>query len=140
MLQSLEGNFGTAVNCIDGRVQQAVSDWVKHHYRVRWVDAITEPGPDKVLSAGDSPALEAIRAKVALSVRAHGSGVVAVAGHYDCAGNPVTDEEHFEQIRRSVEVVAEWGLPVRVIGLWVNEQWGVDLVSEHGSRDRRLFP
>ncbi len=139
-MASLEGNFGTAVNCIDGRVQQAVSDWVKHHCRVRWVDAITEPGPDKVLSAGESPALEAIRAKVTLSVRAHGSGVVAVGGHYDCAGNPVTDEEHFEQIRRSVEVVAGWDLPVRVIGLWVNEQWGVDIVCEHGSRDRHLFP
>src|SRR5215213_4285309 len=139
-MASLEGHFGTAVNCIDGRVQQAVSAWVKRYCRVRWVDMITEPGPNRVLSAGDSPALAAIRAKVALSVRAHGSGMVAVSGHYDCAGNPATEEEHLAQIRRSVAVVAGWGLPVQVVGLWVNERWRVELVCEQGSRDRRRFP
>ena len=132
-------DFGTAVNCIDGRVQQLVADWVKAHYHVRWVDAITEPGPDKVLAEGLAAA-EAIRAKVTLSVRAHGSGVVAVCGHYDCAGNPTTDEEHLAQVRRCVEVVASWELPVHVVGLWVNDRWSVDLVCEQGMRDRRLFP
>ena len=127
------GDFGTAISCIDGRVQQPLSDWLKLYCHVRWVDLITEPGPDLVLTAGDPATLETIRHKVSFSVRAHGSHVVAVSGHHDCAANPASHEEHLAQIRRSADIVAGWGLPVRVVGLWVNEWGWVDLVCEVGS-------
>ncbi len=44
--------FGTAKNCLDGRVQIPVLDWIKLHSRVQYVDMITEPGVDKVLAQG----------------------------------------------------------------------------------------
>ncbi len=125
------GDFGTAISCIDGRVQQPLSDWLKLYCHVRWVDLVTEPGPDKLLAEGPAGTIEAVRQKVSFSVRMHHSEVVAVSGHHDCAGNPATVEEHLEQIRRSVEVVAGWDLPVRVVGLWVNEWGWVDLVCDH---------
>ena len=66
---------------------------------------------------------------MAISVEAHGSKVVAVAGHHDCAGNPVTEEEHRRHILRAVETVRSWGFPVTIVGLWVNSNWQVEVVS-----------
>ena len=51
------GDFGTAISCIDGRVQQPVSDWLKLYCHVRWVDLVTEPGPDRLLAAGPAVGL-----------------------------------------------------------------------------------
>lgn len=65
-----------------------------------------------------------------ISINAHHSGAIVVAGHYDCAGNPVSKEEHLRHIKRCVEVIKSWKLPVRVVGLWVNEQWEVDVVAD----------
>ena len=45
------GRFGTAVNCMDGRVQEPVLAWLKERYELEHVDMITEAGPDKALAA-----------------------------------------------------------------------------------------
>ena len=37
--------FGTAINCIDGRTQQPVIDYIKQNYAVDIVDMITFPVP-----------------------------------------------------------------------------------------------
>jgi len=55
--------------------------------------------------------------------------VVALAGHHDCAANPVPAAAHWEQIREGLQVIRFWNLPVTVIGLWVNEHWQVEVVS-----------
>lgn len=118
--------FATAINCIDGRVQEPVARWLKTELGVDYVDMVTEPGPDAALS--DETVAAAIRRKVAISVAAHGPEVVAVVGHHDCAGNPVSQDEHRRQIECGVALVASWGLPVRVLGLWVGERREVEVV------------
>lgn len=115
--------FATAITCIDGRVQRPVSDWVKLHVNVDHVDLVTEPGPDRVLSSGPKNMIDEVLRKVAFSVRHHFSPVVVLAGHDNCAANPVSREEHIEQIKDGVEVILSYRLKVRVIGLWVGE-WG----------------
>lgn len=115
--------FATAITCIDGRVQRPVSDWVKLHVNVDHVDLVTEPGPDRVLSSGPKNMIDEVLRKVAFSVRHHFSPVVILAGHDNCAANPVSREEHIEQIKDGVEVILSYHLKVRVIGLWVGE-WG----------------
>jgi carbonic anhydrase len=124
------GTFATAINCIDGRVQHAVYDWVKIHTHVDYVDMVTEPGPDKELTQGSAALIEALKQKVLISVNEHGSRTIAVAGHHGCAGNPVSDEQHQEEIRQSVAVIKSWGLPVHVYGLWVNSWWQVELLCK----------
>ena len=124
----MSDTFATAINCIDGRVLAPIEDWMRENLNVDYVDQVTEPGPDRVLTEAPAEVLRAIHDKVAISVQAHGSEVIAVVGHYDCAGNPVSEAEHKEQIRRSVDVVAEWDMPVRVIGLWVNSEWEVQQI------------
>jgi carbonic anhydrase len=120
--------FATAITCIDGRVQRPVSDWVKLHVNVDHVDLVTEPGPDKVLSSGQSKLIDEVLRKVAFSVRHHFSPVVVLAGHDSCAANPVSREEHIEQILDGVEVILSYRLKVRVMGLWVGEWGSIELL------------
>jgi len=127
------GSFATAINCMDGRVQDPVSRWLKDNTGARYVDMITEPGADKLMADGSLSQREAIRAKVMISVNVHQSRTVAVVGHHDCAGNPVAKEEHLEHIRKAMATVMSWNLGVRVLGLWVNERWQVEPLLEAGS-------
>ena len=89
---------------------------------------ITEPGPDKVLSSGPVELIEAVKSKVLISVKAHGSNIVVIAGHYDCAGNPVSKEEHCEEIKKSIKVIQSWNIPI-IVGVWVNEGWKIEIVD-----------
>lgn len=120
--------FATALNCIDGRVQQPVTAWVKEHYQVDYVDTITEPGIDKVLSDGDPKFLEELKRFVEVSVKAHGSKVVVVAGHHGCAGDPVNPEMHYRQIKKAVDIVESWGFDVKIVGLFVNKNYLTEVV------------
>ena len=125
-----EGKFGTAINCMDGRTQIPVSDWIKEKYNIDYIDTITEPGVDKVMSSADVGKLEQVKSKVLISINKHGSTVIAVAGHHDCAGNPVSKEERISQIKKSVDTIKSWELTAQVVGLWVNENWQIEPVSE----------
>lgn len=127
----LKGTFATVINCMDGRVQLPVANWLKENYHVDYVDVITEPGPDKIISQSQN--IDSIKSKVLISVNIHGSSIVVITGHYDCAGNPVSKKEHLEEIKRSTDVVKSWNLPVKIFGLWVNEKWEIDIISEQHS-------
>ncbi|TET32217.1 MAG: hypothetical protein E3J72_20230 [Planctomycetota bacterium] len=124
-----DGTFATAINCMDGRVQQPVINFLRRNYDVDYVDMITEAGPDGLIASG-SALIENIRNRVAISVEKHGSSVILIAGHCYCAGNPVSDDEHKEHIRRSVEAVRSWGYPADVIGAWIGEDWKVEIIVE----------
>jgi hypothetical protein len=121
--------FATALNCMDGRVQEPVIKFLKEKYKVDFVDMITEPGMDKILSTGNKKILEKIRKKIEISVKKHGSRIVAIAGHVDCAGNPVEKEEHFRQIKKGKEILEKMNLKVKIVGLWINENWKVEFVN-----------
>lgn len=120
--------FATAITCIDGRVQQPVADWMKLHTNVHYVDLITEPGPDKVLSSESTFVVDEIIRKVSFSIRYHDSPVVALCGHHDCAANHATKEEHVEQIIEGVRVLMSYRLNVRLLGLWLSEWNSIELV------------
>lgn len=126
------GTFATAINCIDGRAQAPVADWMKIHCHADYVDVVTIPGPDRALTHGHEERKGHIHEYVTISVNAHGSRVVAVAGHHDCAANPVSREEHIALICQAAGVVSKWQFPapVRVVGLWVNEWWQVEVVAD----------
>lgn len=124
------GKFGTAINCMDGRCQDSVKDYVKQKYNVDHVDMITEPGVDGMLYKGsfDDVSEDYMKRKIGISVDKHGSNVIVVAGHYDCAGNPVTKDEHIEHLKKAVDTVYSW-FPKKVVGLWVNEKFEVEEIG-----------
>lgn len=124
------GTFAAAINCIDGRTQHAVIAWMERNLGVQYVDLITEPGPEKLLTQGTPDQIADVKRKVAVSVNAHHSQVVALAAHHDCAGNPVAAADHQAQVRQGAQVIAGWGLGVRVLGLWINDAWQVEQISD----------
>ncbi len=125
-----EGTFATAINCMDGRTQELVTAWLKDKYGVDFVDAITEPGPVLHLSERNGVIIETILGRVRISVDGHGSRVVAIVAHDDCAGNPVSKDVQLRQMHQAIEEVKSWGFIAKVIGLYVNDNTHVELVVE----------
>ena len=122
--------FATAINCMDGRVQIPIIEWLRKEHGVDYVDMITEPGPNKILAEGkDTQALEQIKRKVEISVNKQGSELIAIIGHYDCAGNPVEKDTQLKQILSAIKTVKAWNFEVQIIGLWVDENWRVHKVK-----------
>jgi carbonic anhydrase len=118
--------FATAINCMDGRVQIPVISYIKNNYGVDYVDMITLPGPDKILSENKPEFLvDWIKKCVEISISRHKSGLIAIIGHYDCAGNPVDEQTHKENILSAIETIQSWQFNVDIIGLWVDEDWNV---------------
>jgi len=122
--------FATAINCMDGRTQEPIIYWAKKTLEVDYVDAITEPGPDKILAEGSDTLVESIKNRVMISVNKHGSQNVIVVSHHDCAGNPVSKKEHLEQLKKSVDVISSWELGVKIIGVWIGEDRKVNKLIE----------
>jgi carbonic anhydrase len=122
--------FATVINCIDGRVQSPVSEWIKQNLGIDYVDMVTEPGPDWVLTQETPDAIRPLLRRVMVSIQAHRSRLIAIVGHHNCAANPVSHEKHLEQLHRCVRVIASWGLSVRILGLWVNEAWQVEVIHD----------
>jgi hypothetical protein len=109
--------FVTAINYIDGRSHRPVLNWLKASFDAEFVDRITEPGADKALAGGSADVLEAIKQKVLISVNAHNSKTVAVAGHHDCAANPVSEAQHKQDIREAVASAQSWDLPRETLAM-----------------------
>lgn len=130
--------FGTAVNCIDGRAQTPVTDWMRLNCNIAFVDMITTPGAEQALCGGPNDRATRIEQKVRLSVGKHLSETVAVAGHFDCAANGCDLEAKLAMILDAVETVKSWGLGVRVIGLYVNEWGSVEVISDSGGTKNEL--
>lgn len=119
--------FATVINCMDGRVQLPVNRWIKKKFSIDFVDTITEPGPNKIISSQKNQNLiTSIKRRLEISTKYHKSKLVAVIGHHDCAGNPTTDENQKEQILLSVKIIKSWYPQIKVIGLWVNKNWRVE--------------
>ena len=123
--------FATAINCMDGRVQIPVVEYMQKSFNVDYVDMITEPGPNKILAEGkDADAIQLLRKMVGISVEKHNSQIIAIAGHYDCAGNPEGEDVQKKHLQRAVDVISSWGFPAKkIIALWLDENFIASIVS-----------
>lgn len=115
---------------MDGRIQEPLIKYLKENYAVSYVDTVTEPGPCKILADREEKALiDSIFKKVSISVNKHGSKLIAVSAHYDCAGNPSDDKIKKEQIEKSVSYLKEHYPDIKIVGLWINEEWQVQEIA-----------
>ncbi len=125
-MKTLTLSFCTAINCMDGRVQLPVIKYLQKRFNVDYVDSITEPGPNLILSKQtDSRIVESILNRLQISVQHHGSVGIAVAGHCDCAGNPATKEEQEIHTLEAIGYLKPKYSTIEIIGLWVDENWNV---------------
>lgn len=107
---------------MDGRIQDAVKNYLKENYHVAYVDMVTEAGPNKVLAENTNmQVIENIKKRVEISVRHHGAKVVAIVGHIGCAGNPVDKDQQIKHLKKAQQTVAGFGFQTEIILLWVGE-------------------
>ncbi len=130
-------HFATMINCIDGRTQKPVSDWIKKELCVEFVDAVNVAGPTNVITKGVKEVVENLKEEVSISVSGHSSTNVVVIAHQDCAKNPISDEAQISELNESCELIAnDWGVPkgVSVIGLWLEKNsdfdWSIKKLTE----------
>lgn len=121
--------FCTVINCIDGRIQIPVIEYLKKRFKIEFVDSITEAGPNRILAENkNDKIIDEILNKVNISVEKHNSRGIAIVGHYDCAGNPYSKEEQIMQINKTIKLLQQRFYECEIIGLWVNENWIVEEV------------
>ena len=121
--------FCTAVNCIDGKVQLPVIEFLKKRFSADFVDCITEAAPVNIL-AGETNRrqIQSIIDRIDMSIRRHKSKAIAVVAHHDCADNPVDKQKQIEHLGISVKYLKSQYPAAEVIGLWVDENFGVSEV------------
>ena len=67
-------SFCTAINCMDGRTQLPVIEFLRRQFDAAYVDSVTEPGPVRILAdRADPAAVASIRRRVEISLHKHGS-------------------------------------------------------------------
>lgn len=100
--------FFTAVGCMDGRVQDPIAEFGRKRFDALFADTITEAGlVGKLGNGAVDPVLEeSLKLKIMeISAGRHNSKGVVVHGHQECAGNPVDDQTHKENIRAAAEYI-----------------------------------
>jgi len=115
-------SFFTTVGCMDGRAQEAVAQFGRQRFGAQFPDTITETGLVRKLTK-DSPdqgLIDSIKNKLDISLEKHHSKGIIVHGHQECVGNPVSDDEHKDDIRKSVQKIKSLiKSSVPVIGVFV---------------------
>ncbi|MCF7708768.1 MAG: hypothetical protein K9N52_07715 [Verrucomicrobia bacterium] len=119
--------FCTVINCMDGRIQLPIIEYLCGRFNIEYVDSITEPGPNLILAKQDPKVLvDSIMERLRISIENHNSVGIAIVGHHECAGNPAGKDEQVAHIRSAIEVVRQRYPTMDIIGLWVDKNWKVN--------------
>ena len=121
-------SFYTAINCMDGRIQESVVNYIKKKYNVLFVDMITGAGPVKILSNKKTENLESIISYIDISLKKHKSKGIAIIAHCDCVGNPISDEEQKKLLQKSVVFLVKKYINIPICGLWVDKNRKVEKI------------
>ncbi|XMB72962.1 hypothetical protein RJI07_03385 [Mycoplasmatota bacterium WC30] len=121
--------FATMVNCMDGRTQIVIQEYIINTQNVKYVDTITEAGTCKIINDNHNISIiNNIKSRLDISVRVHESTYIAIAGHHDCAGVTEPDDIQKKYIINSARIISEWYPNIKVEGIWVNEQFEVEVI------------
>jgi carbonic anhydrase len=105
-MANIEETFFTVVGCMDGRVQEVTTAFGKQKFGALYPDKITEAGMVGIIATKLTPEFsENLKEKILISLEKHGSRGILVDGHEDCAGNPVSDGQQKEEIKKSVDFI-----------------------------------
>ena len=120
----MRDRFGCALDCMDGRTTEAVTNFLRRKYGIRWVDSITAPGINKILAESlDECTIKKIKNDLGISIQRHNSEVVAITGHPECGGNPADKERQIKQLRIAKKNVEAFGFDIDIVLLWVENDW-----------------
>lgn len=119
-MSHLDETFCTIIGCMDGRSQGIVADFGKAKFNTLFADSITEAGLVGLLANNPSPdLLESIKKKLLISKEKHNSKGIVVHGHQECAGNPVEDEKHKQDVLKAAKIIKEMAPNLEVVSVFV---------------------
>jgi carbonic anhydrase len=130
--------FFTIVGCMDGRVQGPAAEFGRQKFGAEYPDTITEAGLVGKLAQEntDQELLDSVKNKLDISFEKHHSKGIVVHGHQECVGNPVSDDEHKDEIRKSVQKIKSLiNSSVPVVGAFAKRsskhpsKWEVEEIS-----------
>ena len=126
-----EETFFTSVGCMDGRSECTVAKWGRKKFGVEYADAITEAGLAGLLSKDhlDKYLIDSLTNKIKISLEKHHSKGIVVSGHEDCAGHPVSEKQHKEDILKSAALIHIMFSKVPVFAVYVKKvdgEWSVE--------------
>jgi hypothetical protein len=125
-MQEIIMDFVTSIQCMDGRIQEPIFNFIKREYDIKFVDVITEPGPCKILSQNvEKTLINSIYNRLSISLNNHGSKIIFISGHYDCVGNPVSKDIQIEQLNKSEKILHQKFPNLKVVKLWITKYWEV---------------
>jgi len=121
-----EISFYTVINCMYGRVQLPVINYLKERFNAAHIDSVTEAGPVLYLSEKTcSEQTKSILRRTDISINKHKSTGIAVMAHHDCAGNPSDKQTQINQLKDAIIFLAGRYTNVEISGLWVDSNWSV---------------
>src|ERR671921_421916 len=83
---------------------------------------------------GTTQKIALIRRAASISIEKHDSRIIAVVGHYDCAGNPVTREHHYMHVRIAMLVSS---FAVTVTSVFAQDApYSEEYMQQHDGGDR----
>lgn len=119
--------FATTINCMDGRIQRCINEYVRYSEQVEYIDTITLAGPSKVISDNTFTGIvENVKYRLDVSINGHLSNYISIVGHFDCTAITEDDKKQKEYIRNSANIISEWYPSVKVEALWVTEEFKVE--------------
>ncbi len=101
MLFKRHKKLAVALTCADWRLHQRKVDFNRRLARTLGVDGVdinALPGPDGLLLPARAGDWETVKGWVSLLVGAHHPVSIAVVAHQKCAGHPVSDPQHDEDV------------------------------------------
>jgi len=103
-------------------VQEVVAEFGRRKFGADYPDTITEAGLVGRLAEDEQNQglLDSIKNKLSISLEKHHSKGIIVHGHQECTGNPVSDDEQKDDIRKSVQKIQSViNSSVPVVGVFV---------------------
>lgn len=106
-MSSSSHTVGIAVTCVDCRLHEcSIVPALKNIMGVDKVYIETTAGPEgRILQSEPNHHLAALVDDLELLIKAKAARVVAIVGHCDCAGHPVSDAQHTIDIVKAAAVV-----------------------------------
>ncbi len=116
----MENRFITCLNCIDGRTQIPLLGWLKQETKIAYVDLITEPGINGLLSKNDAYQIKSVLKRIDISIKMHDSKKIFIAGHSDCKGYVANEKEHKKAITDLSKYLKKKYPFMEITGLWIS--------------------
>lgn len=136
-MSDLSETFFTRVGCMDGRVQVPLRIYGQEKFDAEFPDTITDPGSVGLLANNPSEELlSRLKSELSISISKHNSKEILVSGHQECAANPVDDQTHRNEVKKSVKIIKNLiDSKIPVVGVFVKRSlanpriWEVEKLS-----------